>query len=384
MNTEKASIIALSDLRSCYTREGILASHVNFSNYWARDTFWASLGMLETGSEKEIRQVKKSLELFMKYQRSDGKIPRKIALDYNGLKYLGLKTKRRKPRPIYTSPISFFYSTDNDLLFVLAFQKYFEVTGDENFARDNFQKMERSLSFYGEAGLVRESLVHENGLATWMDSVFKNGFVLYTNCLWYGAVRELESLSGKLRIIPKSNNIPSSPEILKQIQKLFWLNDKRYFADNISSYKPQKYFDLAGNLLAVIFKIANGKQTESIFSMIEKIRNRNALHPINAPLYPFWKINPVTRLFGIADYHNGISWSWLEALLSIAKNKAGKIKEAEVDLENFAKIVVRNGHVHETYFLDGRPFDHPRWKSAVPFAWGAGLFLWAAKLLQKT
>ena len=67
----------------------------------------------------------------------------------------------------------------------------------------------------------------------------------------------------------------------------------------------------------------------------------------------------------------------LRRLIIIAKNKAGEILEAEKDLENFSKVIVRNGHVHETYFLDGRPFDHPRWKSAVPFAWGAGLFLWA-------
>ncbi|MFA5925432.1 MAG: amylo-alpha-1,6-glucosidase [Parcubacteria group bacterium] len=374
--------ISLSDLRSCRTKEGILASHVNFSDYWARDTFWAALGMLETENPEEIAQVKKSFRLFLRYQRADGKIPRKIALDYNGLKYLGLKIKRRKPRPIYTSPLPFLYSTDNDLLFVLSFCKYHKIAGDDGFVRDNFQKIEQSLGFYASADLIRGNLIHENGLANWMDSIFKNGFVLYTNCLWYESVRQFEILCEKLNIKSKSKDIPASKEILDRIQKIFWLEDEKYFSDNIAGGKPQKYFDLAGNLLAIFFDIANWKRSELIFSKIKQIRNGNVLHPINAPLYPFWKINPLTRLFGIARYHNGISWSWLEALLVIAECKTGKISEARADLENLSEIIAKNGHIHETYFPDGRPFDHALWKSAVPFAWGAGLFLWAVSLLE--
>src|SRR3990172_7998355 len=155
MSIEKAKKIALADLRSCYTEEGILASHVNFSDYWARDSFWASLGMLETGNADEIAQVKKTLELFLKYQRADGKIPRKIALDYNGLKYLGFKIRRRNPRPIYWSPVPFLYSTDNDLLFVIAFYKFIEITGELDFAKNNFKKIEMALKFYENRGLVR-------------------------------------------------------------------------------------------------------------------------------------------------------------------------------------------------------------------------------------
>ena len=110
----------------------------------------------------------------------------------------------------------------------------------------------------------------KDGLANWMDSVFKSGFVLYTNCLWYEAVRQFEILSEKLNARPKNKNIPSSREISKRIQKLFWLEDKKYFADNISGSKPQKYFDLAGNILAVLFSIADEKQAENIFTRLKR------------------------------------------------------------------------------------------------------------------
>jgi len=44
-----AEKIARKDLRACYQDQGIFASPVNFSDYWARDSFWAILGMLEIG-----------------------------------------------------------------------------------------------------------------------------------------------------------------------------------------------------------------------------------------------------------------------------------------------------------------------------------------------
>lgn len=38
---EKIRKILLGDLRSCYRGSGILASNVNYDDFWARDSFWA-------------------------------------------------------------------------------------------------------------------------------------------------------------------------------------------------------------------------------------------------------------------------------------------------------------------------------------------------------
>jgi glycogen debranching enzyme len=181
-----------------------------------------------------------------------------------------------------------------------------------------------------------------------------------------------------------SGELPSSEEVKKSISDNFWIAEKKYFADNLPRAEKQStYFDLAGNLLSILFKIADRAQSEEIFKRIEtNMREGDKLHRINDPLYPFWKVNPIATLFGIGRYHNGISWSWLEALLIITQFKFGKAEEAKNNLENFSEIIIKNGHIHETYFLDGRPFDHLLWKSAVPFAWGAGMFLWAVELLK--
>lgn len=377
----KAENLVLADLRSCYRGEGILASHVNFTDFWARDTSWASLGLINSGEDME--KVKSSLELFLRYQKENGKIPRKICLDYNGLKYLGIKIGRKKPRSIYTSPIKAFFSMDDNLILVIAFSEYVKKTKDTKFAEKYFSQIEKSLEFYQDSNLVQDKLLYEIGLGNWMDTIFKKGFVLYTNCLWQKAVREFEEVTRGFNFNVNSI-IPKSQEIFAQMQKVFWLEKENFFADSVSKKgRQQKYFDLAGNVLAMLFEIADEKQTKFILEKIETIKNKkDVFYPTVFPRYSFWKVNPLTFLFGIQNYQNGNSWSWIEILLAITKIKNGKPEEARKILENISEVILQNGHIHETYFLSGRPFDHLLWKSAVPFAWSAGLFLWAVSELD--
>lgn len=385
---KQAEEIALRDLRDCYHEQGILASKVNFSDYWARDTFWACIGLLE--AQIDLEKVKNCLELFLNYQHPGGKIPRKICLDYNSLKYVGLKIKRRKPRPIYTSAIKMFTSVDDNLLFVIAFCLYIQKTNDYEFGKKYLEKVAKALNFYQDKNLIIDSLIFETGLGNWMDTIFKRGFVLYSNTLWYKAVKEFENITGIYSLKDTAAKAPATSEdILKNIQSKFWAQEKGYFADNVSFHGQQvPYFDLAGNVQAILFDVASKEQSQRILSFVQYIETKqksgSLLHAINYPLYPWWKISPATYFFGIQAYQNGINWSWIEALLTAAMAKAGHIEKATLTLENFSKIIVKNGHVHENYHLDGTPFDHLLWKSAVPFAWGSGLFLYGYKILEES
>lgn len=379
---QKAKEIALNDLRACYKKWGVLASLVNFSDYWARDSFWAVFGMLEV---KDFEQAKKTLELFMKYQHKSGKISRKISNDFNRLKYLfKVKIKRVTLKPVYTSPLRSRFAMDGNLLFVMAFCQYVKKTGDYEFARSHFLKVRSALEFYQAKKMIRGCLLDEYGLSSWMDTVFKKDFVLYTNCLWFEAIKQFEMIT-ELLGYARSVHIPPASLVRKSIQDIFWLPRKNFFADSVSKKNiVQEYFDLAGNVLAILFDVAEHKQTQTIFFKIDSIASKERdLHPVNDPIYPWWKINPLASLAGIYRYHNGISWSWTEMLLIAVYIKHRKINAATKNLTNLSSIIVKNGHIHETYYLDGRPFGNFFWKSAVPFAWSSGLFLYAVKKYEE-
>lgn len=377
---EQAKKIALADLRKCYRGEGILASDLRFSDFWARDTFWALFGVLVVGDFEKVRSC---LSLFLRYQRKDGLIPRKISLDYNFLKYVFKKSfPRKNSRPIYFGNVAPFCAKDANALLVIAFGKYLKKTGDVDFVCKHWVEIKKSLDWL-EGKKVQSVFVREFFLSNWMDTIFKRGAVLYTNVLYAGALRSLADMAeclGKEEVAIEYRE--KLQNFKKSFQEKFW--NGNFFCDELGK---KGVFDLTGNALAIIFDLANQRQAEKIVSKAEKIkknRKEAKLHPINHPQHPLWKINPVVVFIGIKNYQNGNAWSWTEAVFIVAKIKINHTKDACENLEQFSQIIVQNGHIHENYHLSGKPFGSWFWPSAAPFAWGAGLFLWVLEELEKT
>lgn len=138
--------VAQKSLRTCYVDGKIVASPTHFSDFWARDTFWALPGVLAIG-DGEV--AKNCIEYFLSFQRSDGKIPRKISRDINVLKYvIGKSIPRSHPRPVYTALVRPFYSMDDNALLVRAAWIYFEVTKDEKSLRVWYPHLKRAMKWY--------------------------------------------------------------------------------------------------------------------------------------------------------------------------------------------------------------------------------------------
>jgi glycogen debranching enzyme len=363
---EDARAIAEKDLRQCYFEGKILASLRNFSDFWARDTFWAMPGVLELG---DLKIAKNSFELFLKCQKPNGLIPRKIALDYNGFKYLFKKSiKRKKPRAIYKGNIPFTDYVDGNSLMVIAFKEYLEKTSDIDFAEKNYEKIKKAVDWYEqklEGGFIKENL-----LANWMDTIFKNGHVLYSNVLYCQSLESFSKVAQTIGKIEDAGYYKNKYQDLKErVMKKFW--NGNFFDDVLGQHR---HFDTAGNVLACYFGLASPKQAESIFKKLKEIR-KELLLPTVVPGYPFWKINPILYLMGFPEYQNGISWPWIDIIACAALVKYGFKKEAAEHFKRISAIIVRNKALHETCWNDGRPFNKLLWKSAVPFAWASGLFL---------
>lgn len=371
---DEARTIAENNLRQCYFEGKILASLQNFSDFWARDTFWALPGVLKLG---DLEIAKNSFELFLKYQKPNGLIPRKIALDYNGFKYLfKISIKRKNPRAIYKGNVPFFDYVDGNSLIIIAFEKYLEKTSDTDFAENNYEKFKNAIDWYEnklENGFIREHL-----LANWMDTIFKNGHVLYSNVLY---CQSLESFSKIARLLKKNEDAifyeKQYHDLKGRINKEFW--NGSYFDDVLGCHK---HFDTAGNVLACYFNIASPERAKNIFNKLAEIR-KEILLPTVLPTYPFWKINPLLYLMGFPEYQNGISWPWIDILACAALNNYGFEKDALEYFMRVSEVIVENKALHETCWNNGRPFDKFLWKSAVPFAWASGLFLEVYEIIRK-
>ncbi len=347
---------------------------MNFSDSWARDTFWAIPGVLKLG---DFEIARKSFEFFISHQRSDGLIPRKITFDYNGFKYLFKKSlKRRKSKTVYKGVIPLADCVDSNALFIIALQKYSKESRDIGFAKKNFESIKKAVDWYDLK--TKHGLIKECFLANWMDTIFKNGHVLYSNVLYCQTLKSFfeicETLKrGDLAATYEKRHL----ETKDKINNLFW--NGNFFDDELGKHK---HFDAAGNVTACFFEIASPEKTEIIFNKLRNIK-KEKLHPTVDPPYLFWKINPAAYAMGIKEYQNGISWSWIDILAAGAMEKRGFHEKALEHFEKICEIIVENGAIYETYWPDGRPFNKPFWKSAVPFAWSSGLFLEIYDLILK-
>lgn len=370
----KAKSIAEKNLRQCYFDGKILASLVNFSDFWARDTFWALPGVLEIG---DAQVAKNCLELFLSYQKPDGNVPRKIALDWNIAKYVFKKSFcRRKPHPIFKGNIPLSNSKDENSLMIIAFEAYLQKTGDHNFASANYDLLKSAINWYGAK--MKNGFVREYALSSWMDTVFKNGNILYTNALYCQALKSFSEIA-KITGREKDQEIYEEKyeDFRERINNKFW--NGKFYDDELGKHK---HFDTAGNAAACFFEIAPQEKADAVFKKLKNIKKEKLLPTVDPP-YPFWKISPAAYLLGIRKYQNGVSWLWIDLLAVGAMLKYGRRNEALKHFEEICRVIVKNGAVYETCWNDGQPFNKLLWKSAVPFAWASGLFLEVYEIIRK-
>lgn len=375
---DKATQIAKDNLHACFRNDGIVASIDHFSDFWARDSFFASWGLLVTG---ETERVKSNLELFIKYQKKNGQIPRRIDRCVTGLHYLGFKIKRKMLSPKYAGA-HLIPALDPNLLLIITSHRYITKTDDQDFLKRHFGPLNKAMDWL--RNYEKDGMLYEGALANWMDTVVKKGTVFYTNVLYAEALRSLSDLcllAGK-RAHAESYH-QKYKELKAKLNAEFW--NGHYYIDWVDGRKRFDYFSTDGNVLAILFGMVSEKQVKKIIETIEK--NWLDVIPMrtNHPEYPWKQVAFWMFLRGTSGYQNAYaSWLWLGSVYAVALDKNGYHKKAERIHKRMASIIEKYGAVYETYSPTGEPYKGWLWTSTKSFAWSAGLFLWADNQLGKS
>tara|TARA_Y100000310_G_C20702301_1_gene831019 strand:- start:2330 stop:3421 length:1092 start_codon:yes stop_codon:yes gene_type:complete len=348
--------VAHNDLRRCFTDYGILAGRKRLGFYRARDSFFASLGANALG---EYTASWKSIDLFLDRQRKDGLIPHII-------------TQKLKPHfhQIVTEPL------DCNALLIIALNDYYEKSGDLQFLEKHFEKTEKAMEWLRRQDSDKDLLLEETFFGSWRETVLKNGKVLYSNCLYYKALEDFASICGALDKHELESQFRRRASAVKErMNNLFWQGN--YYYDWIGTVKHDS-FATDGNVLAVLFGIADNLQSQMIENKIKQHQLNKVPLQSNYPMYPFWRIPPGLFPLDAYHYHNGSSWLWLGCLNVIALHKMGWKKEAKQELKSVAAMINKHGSVHEVFF-EGKPLNSLLLKSEPFFAWSSGLFVRAVK-----
>jgi glycogen debranching enzyme len=388
--TDTALRKAQAILKSECSPIGLMASPAGYPHVWARDSVITSLGALLTpGHEFCLRQ---SLETLAGQQSELGAIPNNVSVASGRLDHTNAG------------------SVDSNLWFILGHVFQHRASADIEFLRRQWPALEQALLWlrYQDSNGCGLLEVHE--AADWADLLANRFNVLYDNVLWYAALRAMAEMADaigqkgnhynemaddvrhKLRIVlwvgPENDDewgesCPGHTEwkhTLSQIDPV--LVKRPYFLPYVAFRDFGDYCDVFGNLLAILFDVANLAQEKRILDYLHQVGIAEpypvrVLHPVIHPGNKDWREYYRNNNLNLPEqYHNGGIWPFVGGFYIAALIKAGRTDEAGRQLVKLAEVN-RLGIDGEWEFNEwchgrtGQPMGYPHQ------AWSAGMYLFA-------
>jgi predicted glycogen debranching enzyme len=373
---------------------------------WGRDSLICARGFLAAGMVEEVKQL---LLTFAKFEK-DGTLP-------NTIHGNDVSNRDTTDAPLWFAVVCEEISKIQNSKFKI--QNFYETRVDEN-GRTIFDVLKSIAENYarGTPNGIRmdadSALIWSPSHFTWMDTNYpagtpREGYPVEIQVLWIRLLRQIEKISapaGQKKWRDLADHATAS------FEKLFWLEDKGWFADvliaksNVIARDATASDALRSNcLFAVSFGLISGGRAKRCVAAAQKylvvpgaLRSLAPL-PVSVPLpiYRDWQLlnNPTEpycpRYEGDEDtrrkpaYHNGTAWTWTfpnfcEALVRAWDFSPEAIAAAKAYLGSSEKILNEGCLGQLPEILDG---DAPHLQRGCDAqAWGVTENLRVWKLLS--
>jgi hypothetical protein len=147
------------------------------------------------------------------------------------------------------------------------------------------------------------------------------------------------------------------------------------------------YCDVFGNLLTILFGVANPAQEKRILDYMHQVAIAEpypvrVLHPVIQPGNKDWREYYRNNNLNLPEqYHNGGIWPFVGGFYVATLVKTGRMEEAQLQLEKLAEVN-RQGIEDEWEFNEwchgrtGKPMGYPHQ------AWSAGMYIFAYRCVN--
>jgi hypothetical protein len=350
--------VALNQSQYLTQNYGRILYVLGWDGYWTRDTMWASLGALYAGDFEMVRRTIDS-----KLDAMDG---------YGGIPTLTFYTGGGGVDSIDANPLT-----------VIAAYQYYTQSGNTTW-----------LNLYGTiilkaANWIAQRYVPSLGLITeyyqgkwysgWMDSALakanpKPAEEIYENALAYEMSLDAAQIGLAVSNMTAYDTYTTLAAHLRNgINANLWSNAYGIYApfiDTSGANPYPNYLQSDGNLLCIIYGIANYTQATDI---LYQVHQRDMVSSIPAltvsPAYPFC----------VGDYQNAAPWPWIGALLIAAERTVGQYQNSINDLYRMASALLDGpASYSELYGSTQNPttgYQEPT--GSWQFIWTAGMYLYA-------
>ena len=399
---------------------GLLGSNQAYQQVWARDSMICGLGLWLTQDSAGREIHARSLETLRRFQSSLGKIPHNVGMtgvSDPALIAHGGTLGQLGEEGITVEDTIHAGCVDGNLWYIIGQYYDFSLRRDVDQLRAAWPSLEKALLWLryqdsNECGLLE---VHE--AMNWAD-LFANRYnVLYDNVLYFAAWHCIGHMAVALgKDAEAAVYFDNTADVRRKINTLLWVGPeeptdydwirrerkewlyprKRVETELIERpfYLPymgfREYadrFDTLGNLLAILFSVADERKANKILDYIHSCGLNDpfpvrALYPPIQPGEKDWReYYRVRNLNQPNHYHNGGAWPFIGGLYVAALVQAGRFDEACCQLDNLTAMV-RLGKSQEWEFnewfhgLSGRPMGYGGQ------SWSAAMYLFAADAVE--
>jgi len=360
---EEAYEKAKQVLKICSTPNGLYASggKSGYKGVWARDSMISLIGAssaVKNDNNFVKEQFEKSLITLAKYQGEHGEISNAV-----------MKFGSKKLKVDYLS-------IDSSLWFIIGHYVYKKKYGSDLFKKYE-KNIDKAIIWLSYQDMGEDTMLEQLPTTDWQDAFpHRYGRTINTQTLYY---KVLSLVGDKKKLMKLKKDVNENNDI-----KLW--NKDYYYAYRWKNHNKYKeigdWFDTLGNLLAIIFDLADKNKAEKIISYIRKKK-------INKP-YPVMSIFPTIKKGSKywEDYYldceagkpyhylNAGIWPYIGSFYVLALIKLKRFKEAEKELVKLAEANLKG--------------NFPEWinplnkKMNGKFqAWDAGTYILAYESLKK-
>lgn len=351
----------------------VCAGFRHFREPWARDFGFAAFGLLTEGRADVVND---GVRLFFSHQKSNGQLPLKLHSTNLAERYL--HSVFHRVQPVDAALIPRFItahgtrSLDSVLLLVIAWSECVLQTEDMSLAVDLHGQAVRALKWV-ERYEGKTGLIHQGPFADWADSIGRRGPVLYTNVLWWKALKGVEEVE-KLLPDGMQHSDETADVVAHRIMDAYFKPEAGYLYQT----PTDPMFAAAPNYMACAWGLANEEQANSI---LDYARNQgmSAIVPsrVTDREYKFYQVGPEMWIAGIPNYHTNCSWMWIGGWHAVACLETGRVEEAKEYVDRMLEIVDRDRTVFEVHDKTGKPLSTRLYHSEEPLSWNAALILYA-------
>jgi len=388
---------------------GLLGSSQAYRQVWARDSMIGGLGLLLCDDPEGRAIHRRSLETLRRYQSPLGKIPHNVGLanvEDPALVASGGRLGGGAEGEQVVKDTSHAGVIDSNLWYILGHAFDWQATGDTAYLREAWPSLQAALLWLRYQDVNECGLLEAHESMDWAD-LFANRYnTLYANVLYYAVWRSMAQLAAALGE-PSAFYAEQAADVRRKINLLLWVGPEQpkdwdairrerqewlYTLKRIETelvvrpfYLPYVAFrdyadrlDTIGNLLAILFGVADQTQADKILDYIHGT-GINEPYPVRC-LYPpvqpgdkDWREYYRVRNLNLPDhYHNGGAWPYIGGFYVAALVKAGRLDEAAHQLDKL-RAMNRAGVSGEWGFNEwfhgrsGRPmgFDGQSWSAAL-------------------